>query len=175
MAPRRSTRRRRGRNRERTPEESVEAGPSNQEAAAEEEQIWQPVWVAMFNGEFDGAFLHWAIFVGDEQDPSQGFICHVQGSAGRFRYEQRRTNAHNSETLVEMIQIGHVSSNNLRELRHVARATPIQNNDQAWNCQDFALDVVASLVEQELIEEDEIYRAGMATVESRREGLVEDE
>lgn len=59
--------------------ETVEAGPSNQETQAEEvpQDMWQPVWVAIYEGAGAGAFKHWVIFVENEEDPSKSFICHV--------------------------------------------------------------------------------------------------
>jgi hypothetical protein len=56
----------------------------------------------------------------------------------------------------------------------IAREKPIQNDDPTWNRQDFVLNVVESLVEQSVIEQDEFYYAGMEAATSCIEGLDED-
>jgi hypothetical protein len=78
MAPRRSVHYRNAR--DTMHEESTEARLSTSEASAEEEQlVWQPVWIAIFEGEFDGAFKHWAVFVEDENDAPRALfaMCRV--------------------------------------------------------------------------------------------------
>jgi hypothetical protein len=132
---------------------------------------WLPVWVAIYTG--DSAFKHWALFVEDEEDEKNSFIVHVQGSAGRFRYEARKTNAHNSSKLVKIIQVGHVDSTKKKELRDVAKAIPIKNNDGTWNCQDFVWSLIEKLGEDGLLDvEDETYINGRQEVWDNMEGLV---
>ncbi len=131
------------------------------------------MWVAIYEGAGANALKHWAIFIENEQDASKSFICHVQGSSGRFRYEQKYNNAHSSNRLEEIIHVGHVSLNNLKALRDVAKATPINNNDPTWNCQDYAWTLLESLATEGLIDgDDEAYMNGRATVWSHMEGLV---
>jgi hypothetical protein len=160
------------RHRAATPEDAVEAGPSNQEAQAEKvpQDVWQPVWVAIHEG---FPFKHWGLFVENEKHPSKSFICNVQGDAGRFRYEQTYKNAHTSTTLVDIIHVGYVLSSNLKALRDVAENIPIQNNDPAWNCQDFAWALLEELAATGLVDpDDEAYKNGRKTVWSKMEGLI---
>ena len=67
------------------------------------------------------AFKHWSLFVEDEQDAGQSFIVHVEGSSHNFRYVQKYSDAHQSQSLAELIQVGHVHKDNLSLLRHTAR------------------------------------------------------
>jgi hypothetical protein len=96
--------------------------------------VLHPVWVAIYEG--GGPFKHWALFVENPEDPDDSFIVHVQGSQGRFRYEQRGSNAYESGSLIELVPVGHVSKDNIRTLRHVCQEIEVNNQDPTWNCQD---------------------------------------
>ncbi len=150
-----------------------EATPEHTDLAAEEvpAAVWHPVWVAIYEG--DGAFRHWVLFVEDEQDAGKSFIVHVQGSSGRFRYEQRRSNAHASRSVVEIIQVGHVHEDNLRRFREISREVEVKNQDPTWNCQDFVWSALEAIAADGLIDvEDELYTTGRQTVWARMEGLA---
>ena len=86
-------------------------------------------------------------FVEDEEDPTRSFIVHVQGASGTFRYEQRRSDAQASSTMLEAIQGGHVHQDNLSLLRQTARRARIRNDDPTWNCPEFVWTVLEKLVE----------------------------
>ncbi|KAK0104510.1 hypothetical protein ONS95_004798 [Cadophora gregata] len=89
------------------------------ETEGEPAVVWHPVWVAIYVG--GGAFKHWSLFVEDEEDQDESFIVHVQGEPGTFRYQQIKKNARESRSLIEMIQVGHVKKNELRDFRRVCR------------------------------------------------------
>ncbi|KAH6703327.1 hypothetical protein BKA61DRAFT_438440, partial [Leptodontidium sp. MPI-SDFR-AT-0119] len=126
------------------------------------------IWVAIKEGE--GVFKHWSLFVEDEKDEDKSFIVHVQGSAGRFRYEQKYRNVRESGSLIEMI---HVEEANLRGVRRIARGVEVKNDDMTWNCQDFVWNVLGAIAEAELTDaEDDVYINGRQTVWSRMEGLA---
>ena len=97
----------------------------------------------------------------------------MQGSPGRFRYVARKTNAHTSSKLVRIIQVGHIDSTKKKELRSVAKAITIKNNDPTWNCQDFVWSLMGMLAEDDLLDaRDEIYINGRREVWQNMEGLI---
>ncbi|KAL2060062.1 hypothetical protein VTL71DRAFT_9884 [Oculimacula yallundae] len=147
--------------------------PAHTEVVDEDESIpiWHPIWVAISQGE--GVFKHWSLFVEDENDQNQSFIVQVQGSSGRFRYEQRKENKHESESLIELIHVGHVQQADLRNLRRTAREVEVKNGDATWNCQDFVWNVLGAIASAGLTDgEDSVYIEGRRKVWSRMEGLV---
>lgn len=160
-----------------TPED---AGPAPQDAPVVEKiptaedvpaAVWHPVWVMILRG--GGFFKHWSLFVENEQDPSNGFVMHVVGSSGQFRYEQRTENTHLSESLLESIQVGHVYQRHLQRLKRSVKDVEVRNIDPTWNCQDFVWRAIGEIAAEGLIDaEDELYTTGRETVWSRMEGFA---
>lgn len=150
-----------------------EATPEQPGLATEEDPdaTWHPVWVAMYEG--GGPFKHWSLFVEDSHDRHNSFIIHAEGSSGNFRYEQRRSDAHSSRSLHDMIRIGQVHKDNLRRFREVCRQVEVKNQDPTWNCQDFVWNAMGAIAAHRLIDQDdEIFTAGRESVWSRMEGLI---
>ncbi|KAH7323908.1 hypothetical protein BKA65DRAFT_511676 [Rhexocercosporidium sp. MPI-PUGE-AT-0058] len=150
-----------------------EATPENAEPVAEDVPavVLHPIWVAIYEG--DGVFKHWSLFVEDENNEQESFVVQVQGSAGRFRYEQKKKNPFASRSLIETIKVSHVQEANLRNLRKVAREVKVKNEDLTWNCQDFVWVALEAIASAGLIDaEDDLYISGRQTVWSRMEGLA---
>lgn len=164
--------RRSNRLREQQEAPSAEEQTPVEEVQEEEEIVWLPVSVAIYD-EQSSVFKHWAIFVENEQDTSKSFILHVEGSAGRFRYEQKRTNARNSKRLFNIIQVGYVKQDRLRVLRDTVEGVDIKNDDMTWNCQDFVWTALGEIAGAGLIDaEDDLYINGRRNVWSQMEGLA---
>ncbi|EPE02865.1 hypothetical protein F503_01606 [Ophiostoma piceae UAMH 11346] len=83
----------------------------------------------------------------DGPDREKSLICHAQGSAGRFRFEETLRYARTYETICGLESLGKIRAADAGRLKDVCAAVPVQNETQGWNCQDWVHDAFVVLVD----------------------------
>ncbi|KAB8336855.1 hypothetical protein FH972_021163 [Carpinus fangiana] len=96
-------------------------------------------------------FKHWALFVDDRE---KFIVLHAIGSEGRFRFEERKSNARESKRDPELVELATIDKDQIPRLRRAARRQPL-NRGPGWNCQDFVLELVQEAIDNGMIEVDD--------------------
>ncbi|CAK7230115.1 hypothetical protein SCUCBS95973_007461 [Sporothrix curviconia] len=93
-------------------------------------------------------YKHWSLYVEyDGPDRDKSFICHAQGSAGRFRFEETLRYARTYETICGLKPLGKIRVADAGRLKDVCAGVPVQNETHGWNCQDWVHDAFVVLVD----------------------------
>lgn len=120
------------------------------------------VFVALYQSM---AFKHWSLFV--DGNPTK---YHSQGSERNFRFETRISNARELKTLHELFYLCDVKTSKIKNLDNIVKEIPVRNDNPAWNCQDYVMD----LERQKVIDDTgEDYLKNKEELEAKTEGLVE--
>ncbi|KJJ35543.1 hypothetical protein AFLA70_12g006270 [Aspergillus flavus AF70] len=120
----------------------------------------------------EGVFKHWAIFI-DEPHEADKIMLQARGSDGRFRYEPEYGDARCLSGLDELVFLFDVESTGTSTLKAVARDIPVRSDIHGWNCQDWVLDFLDKLEEEDIIDgADNRYRERKLYVRGKVEGLV---
>ncbi|KFY32032.1 hypothetical protein V493_00570 [Pseudogymnoascus sp. VKM F-4281 (FW-2241)] len=111
-------------------------------------------------------YKHWSLFV---ENPGKEFIIHVIGSAGNWKFEEKRRNPRVSKTLIELIDVTEIHVDQIPELRRAAQSVPLdQNRQSSFDCQNFVLMVIDKAIEEELIQVSGSY---LDSIFAKRDGL----
>lgn len=108
-------------------------------------------------------YKHWALFVDDSTRR-----CHTQGSAGKFRFEERTTNPRQSSRHPELVRVTSMHKDNTWYLRRYARDL-LLNSGYGWNCQDYAKELIQKAMDEDIID---VTDAKMQQIEGMIEGLA---
>ncbi|KAE8342430.1 hypothetical protein BDV24DRAFT_162320 [Aspergillus arachidicola] len=128
------------------------------------------VYVAIITDE--GVFKHWAIFIDEPHEPDK-IMLQARGSDGRFRYEPENGDARCLSDLDELVFLFNVKSTETSTLKAVASDIPVRSDIHGWNCQDWVLDFLDKLEEENIIDEaNDGYRERKLYVRGKVEGLV---
>ncbi|KAE8374233.1 hypothetical protein BDV26DRAFT_300360 [Aspergillus bertholletiae] len=120
----------------------------------------------------EGVFKHWAIFI-DVPRESDKIMLQARGSDGRFRYEPEYGDARGLSGLDELVFLFQVESAEATWPKAAANELPVRSDIHGWNCQDWVLDFLDKLEEDDLIDgEDRAYREQKSYVRGKVEGLV---
>lgn len=116
-------------------------------------------------------FKHWSLFIEGEQDADK-FLLHAVGSKGRFRFEERNANARQSHSISDVFQLCDVDTSLVGRVKEIARAVPIRNNVEVWNCQDYVLDLLELLEEANVVpRENARYQTRKKELKLKQDGL----
>jgi len=65
----------------------------------------------------------------------------------------------NSSRYVESVEVAEINSDDVADLDRIIRATPVQNDVQGWCCQDYVLEALETLNQEQIVEDEEYERA----------------
>ncbi|GAB1195710.1 hypothetical protein APSETT444_004973 [Aspergillus pseudonomiae] len=99
----------------------------------------------------EGVFKHWAIFI-DEPHASEKIMLQARGSDGRFRYEPEYGDARCLSGLHELVFLFDVKDIETGRLKAIAGGLPVRSDIHGWNCQDWVLDFLDTLEEEDIID-----------------------
>lgn len=110
--------------------------------------------VAVYQPE-DGNLHHWALHL----EP-HNYVYQVTGEAMDFTASVTAdTIPTRSGRLVESVEVAEIQSNDLSELDRILRETPVQNDVQGWCCQDYVLDALELLNDEQIVDDEDYERA----------------
>jgi hypothetical protein len=125
--------------------------------------------VAVFDA--GSMFKHWAVFLDGEGNDK--FMFHALGGEGRFRFEERKSNARQSKSISEVIELCKVKGPHIGTVKRIARQMPIHNEIPVWNCQDYVLEVLEELENAGVVsDEDTDYTEQKEKLAAKQEGFV---
>ena len=94
------------------------------------------------------------------------------GYSTNYHFEMRKSDARNSASLAELIEMCVVPASNIRAIKEAGRKTTIANEYPGYNCQDYVLDLLDVLEAKGIIDgDDENYQKKKELVKSKQEGL----
>lgn len=99
-------------------------------------------------------------------------MLQAKGSDGWFRYEPENRDARRSRSLVELVYICDVDVAKVSMIKGVASKVPVKNVISGWNCQDYVLDLLDTLEEDEIVNKNTGYQKQKTKVRAKQEGLV---
>lgn len=118
-------------------------------------------------------YKHWGLFI-DGRRKADKVILQAMGSDGRFRFDAELTDARQLQGLVELVYLCDVELAKVDTIKDIAGKLPIQNGVSGWNCQDYVLDLLATLEEKHVIDaHDGGYQERKSSLEKKQEGLPE--
>lgn len=130
--------------------------------------------VAIYDKDDDGSiFKHWALAIEAPEDPHKTMLLQVMGSDGRFRYEPATADVRARPGLIQQVYLTDAAAARLNSIRDVADRVPVCNEIRGWNCQDFVLDLLDALEEEQVVDGvDEGYRLRRLGLQGMQEGLA---
>lgn len=130
------------------------------------------VHVAIRNDD-QSIYKHWGVFI-DGRRKADKVILQAMGSDGRFRFDAEFTDARQLQGLVELVYLCDVELAKVDAIKDIAEKLPIRNGISGWNCQDYVLDLLATLEEKHVIDaQDGGYQERKSSLEKKQEGLPE--
>ena len=111
--------------------------------------------VAIYRPE-DGNLHHWALHL----EP-HNWVYQVTGEPMDFSVSVTAAIPTNSGRFVESIGVAEINPNDLNQLDQIIKNTPVQNDVQGWCCQDFVVEALELLNEEQIVD-DEDYEGAMA-------------
>ncbi|KAE8313801.1 hypothetical protein BDV41DRAFT_576507 [Aspergillus transmontanensis] len=115
----------------------------------------------------ESVFKHWAIFIDEPHEPEK-IMLQARGSDGRFRYEPEYGDARCLSGLDELVFLFDVKSTETSTLKAVASDIPVRSDIHGWNCQDWVLDFLDKLEEEDIINGADILGIGRFIVDASR-------
>jgi hypothetical protein len=110
--------------------------------------------VAVYQPE-DGNLHHWALYL----EP-HNYVYQVTGEAMDFTASVTTdTIPSRSGRFVETVEVADIQPNDLSELDRIIRETPVQNDVQGWCCQDYVLDALELLNDEQIVDDEDYERA----------------
>lgn len=99
-------------------------------------------------------YKHWSLFIEGEKDADKN-LFHAVGSQCHFRFEEQQSDARNSKSISELFAICEIDGSRVQAVRNIAKAVPIRNDDPTWNCQDYVLDLLDELENNNIVPSSE--------------------
>lgn len=121
-----------------------------------------------------GVFKHWGIFI-EKPKAEESVLLQVMGSDGRFRYEPETKDVRNSSTrtLEELVYLCDVDVAEISSIETVASKVTVHSEIRGWNCQDYVLDLLDALENEEIVDkEDAGYKSQKSLVRGKQEGFA---
>lgn len=128
--------------------------------------------MAIFNprGPF---FKHWAVFIDTDNDEDK-IIFHAMGGQNNFRFESRNSDARESKSLSEMVELCRLNAEQVERTKEIAESVTIRNDVDVWNCQDYVIDLPRLLENEGIAPRDKrIYSKKKRELLRKIDGLVE--
>ncbi|THZ36906.1 hypothetical protein D6C90_06866 [Aureobasidium pullulans] len=106
----------------------------------------------------EGNYYHWALHL---QAPDS-LIFEVTGSHPSFSpqtsHETPPETSSRRDRLVESIHVGDINTVDIEQLKEKINIQHVDNETVEWNCQDYVLEALESLVEECIVDgDDEVY------------------
>lgn len=99
----------------------------------------------------DGNVRHWALYL---KTPSEDLIYQVTGAATAFEYGDREGIVpQDSARFVELVLVSEIDSKAVEAVKEILATHPIDNGVATWSCQDWVLEAIEALHEEDLLEE----------------------
>lgn len=100
-------------------------------------------------------YKHWALNI--QLPDGNQFECYqISGAAHRFAYETRIVrNPEGTRRWAESIELGHISEDQLEQVRKLAETQELENHDKDWHCQRWTLALVHALKDEGIIQPTE--------------------
>jgi len=110
--------------------------------------------VAVYQPE-DGNLHHWALYL----EP-HNYVYQVTGEPMDFTASVMADIIPSSSArFVESVGIAEIQPDDLAELDRIIRETPVQNDVQGWCCQDYVLEALELLNNEQIVDDEDYERA----------------
>ena len=117
-----------------------------------------------------GNYQHWALYL---QTDTDNLIFEVTGSHPNFKRNVVKADPRNSQSLVRMIFLDTVSSGDIATVQNMATTTKIDNETVEWDCQEYVLDMLETLEEECVVDDDdETYKDAKKELKEKRGAIV---
>jgi hypothetical protein len=131
-----------------------EKGEGDKDKAKKEKKQVVTLWVALYQPEY-GNLHHWALYL-----DTHNYVYQVRGEPMDFTASViSGAIPMNSSRYVESVEVGEINPNDVVELDRLIRATPVQNDVQSWCCQDYVMEALEALNEEQIVDDEDYQRA----------------
>ncbi|PGH36929.1 hypothetical protein GX50_00163 [[Emmonsia] crescens] len=126
-----------------------------------------PLMVAIYD---NPGIKHWSLYI-DGEDKTGKTIIHILGARQRyFRDVRTPSDARISNSLIELCALCEIDVAKIDTVKNIAWNTPVRNEEFDYSCQDFVLDVLDRLEEEDIIDADSgDYKSNKNSLKSKRE------
>ena len=126
-----------------------------------------PLVVAIYD---NPGIKHWSLFI-DSEDKADKTIIHLLGSRQCYFCNVRTpSDARNSNSLIELCTVCRIDSIKIDAIKNIARNTRVRNEQSDYSCQDFILDLLDRLEEEDIIDANSgNYRRNKDAIKAKRE------
>lgn len=116
------------------------------------------VYVVFYKPGVTGGYKHWAVCLEiDNEDGSdkEYLIIQANGSQGRFRLNMAFKKPEDSSKFIQKAPVFSLWKDAAQRIVEIARGLRIRNEEEAYNCQDFVMDLLKAIAQEFLDENDE--------------------
>lgn len=99
-----------------------------------------------------GNYKHWALYLDDGNDST---IFQVNGQHPTFQKSSTKSTPTRSSSHLTNILVASVRKADVPEVGNAFEDTNVDNDTVEWTCQDFVLEILDKLREDEVIDEDD--------------------
>jgi len=104
-----------------------------------------------------GNVRHWALYL---EIPGGSRIYQIIGSPTAFTYGHRKNvDPQHSSRFVESIFVSEIHPSNIKDIKNILKTFPIQNDIATFSCQDWVLEALEALKDEDLLDESSFYSA----------------
>lgn len=118
------------------------------------------LFIAMYRP-LEGNYYHWAFFL----QASRPLVFEVTGSHPSFSPQLSNETPETSsrrDRLFECIHVGDINTVDIEQLKEKINIQNVDNETVEWNCQNYVLEALESLVEEFIVDgDDEVYVDGV--------------
>lgn len=126
-----------------------------------------PLMVAIYD---NPGIKHWSLFINAE-DKTDKTIIHLLGAHQRYFCEVRTpSDARISNSLIELCTLCEIDTSKIPTVKNIAWHTPVHNERPDYSCQDFILDILDRLEDEDIIDADNgDYKTNKDAIKAKRE------
>jgi hypothetical protein len=108
--------------------------------------LYRPRW---------GNLRHWALYL-----DTGNWVYEVTGEAMHFTAEVKNgVIPNNSGSWIESIHVAEIQAADMPELHRIITETPVQNDVQGWCCQDYVMEALEYLNEEQIVDDEDFEKA----------------
>lgn len=113
---------------------------------------------------------HWSLFI-DAEDKASKTIIHLLGARQRYFREVRTpSDARISNSLIKLCTLCEIDATKIDTVKNIAWNTPIRNEESDYSCQDFVLDVLERLEDEDIVDANNLeYKSNKDAIKAKRE------
>lgn len=129
------------------PEEKKDKGKEKEEEKVKKKgklsvALYRPRW---------GNLRHWALYL-----DIGNYVYEVTGEAMHFTAEAKDgIIPNNSGSWIESIPVTEIQAADIAELHRIITETPVQNDVQGWCCQDYVMEALEGLNEEQIVDDED--------------------